>query len=126
MVTAPRVLLVEDEFLIQELAEVWLEESGFAVAAANNGSDAIAMLEAAVADYRAVITDIHLGRGPTGWDVARRARELHEDMPIIFITGGNQHEWHSKGVPHSVLVLKPFASAQLVTAVAQLLNAGET
>ena len=126
MATPPKVLLVEDECSIQELAEAWLEEGGFVVATANNGSDAIGMLEAERAEYRAVITDVYLGPGPTGWDVARRARELHAEVPIIFITGGNQHEWHSKGVPHSALVLKPFAAAQLVTAVAQLLNVTET
>jgi hypothetical protein len=33
-------------------------------------------------------------------------------------------EWASKGVPNSIMLEKPFAPAQLVTAVANLLNSG--
>jgi CheY-like chemotaxis protein len=119
------VFLVEDEFLIQELVEHALQEGGFAVAIANNGEEAMAMLEADGAKFRALVSDINLGRGPTGWDVARRARELNEHLPVVYMTGGNGHEWASQGVPNSILIGKPFAPAQIVTAVSQLLNASE-
>jgi hypothetical protein len=39
------------------------------------------------------------------------------------MSGSNAEDWASKGVPHSVMLAKPFAPAQLVTAVSQLLNA---
>jgi ABC-type proline/glycine betaine transport system permease subunit len=39
------------------------------------------------------------------------------------MSGSSAEDWASKGVPHSVMIAKPFAPAQLVTAVAQLLNA---
>ena len=39
------------------------------------------------------------------------------------MTGADGHEWASKGVPHSLLMTKPFAPAQAVTAVSHLLNA---
>jgi hypothetical protein len=42
------------------------------------------------------------------------------------MTGGNAAERPSHGVPNSILLTKPFAPAQLVTAVAQLLNAGSS
>ena len=119
------VFLVEDETLIQDLVEHALQEGGFAVAIANNGEEAMAMLEADGAKFRALVSDINLGCGPTGWDVARRARELNEHLPVIYMTGGNGHEWASQGVPNSILVGKPFAPAQIVTAVSQLLNASE-
>jgi hypothetical protein len=38
------------------------------------------------------------------------------------MTGAAAEEWTSQGVPHSILLQKPFAPAQLVTAVSQLLN----
>ena len=82
----------------------------------------MAMLEADGAEFRALVSDINLGRGPTGWDVARRARELNEHLPVVYMTGGNGHEWASQGVPNSILIGKPFAPAQVVTAVSQLLN----
>jgi two-component system, cell cycle response regulator CpdR len=44
-------------------------------------------------------------------------------MPVIYMTGTHVDEWASKGVPNSVLLSKPFAPAQIVTAISQLLNA---
>jgi hypothetical protein len=38
------------------------------------------------------------------------------------MSGVHADEWASKGVPNSVMLAKPFAPAQLVTAVSQLLN----
>jgi CheY-like chemotaxis protein len=71
------------------------------------------------------VTDINLSRDKlSGWEVARRAREINPDFPVIYMSGDNAEDWASKGVPHSIMLAKPFASAQLVTAVSQLLNVG--
>lgn len=59
-----------------------------------------------------------------GWEVAQRAREINPTFPIIYMTGAAADEWASRGVPNSILLTKPFAPAQLVTAISQLLNAG--
>jgi len=45
-------------------------------------------------------------------------------IPIVYMSGASGHEWTSHGVPNSVLIAKPFAIGQIVTAVSQLLNAG--
>jgi DNA-binding response OmpR family regulator len=58
----------------------------------------------------------------SGWQVAKQARELDPTFPIVYMTGASANDWPSHGVPNSVLLEKPFAPAQLVTAVAQLLN----
>jgi len=60
----------------------------------------------------------------TGWDIARHARQLNPELPVIYVTGASAHEWGAMGVPNSVLLSKPFAPAQLLTAVSQLLNTG--
>ena len=119
------VFLVEDETFIQELVEHALEEGGYAVVKANSGEEAVAMLEVDGTKFRALVSDINLGPGPTGWDVAKRARELNELLPVVYMTGGNGYEWASQGVPNSILITKPFAPAQIVTAVSQLLNTAE-
>ena len=72
--------------------------------------------------HRALVTDINFKAQLTGWEVARRARELSPEIPVIYMTGAAASEWPSLGVPNSVLLNKPFAAAQLVTAVAQMLN----
>ena len=127
METSLPVLVVEDEQLIHALLTETLTDGGFAVATAADGEEAIRMLEAPDASYRALVTDVNLSPGKlTGWDVAKRARELHAEMPVVYMTGAGSHEWPSRGVPNSVLVPKPFAPAQIVTAVSQLLNQART
>ncbi len=79
----------------------------------SNGNRAIAELDADAARFKAVVTDIRLGKGPDGWDVGRRARELVSDMSVVYVSGDSTHDWSSKGVPESVVILKPFAPTQL-------------
>ena len=117
------VLVVDDEELVRALMQDNLEEAGFSVEDASSAAQAISMLEAEGADYKALVTDVNLGSKVTGWDVARRARELMHDVPVIYMSGFAGNEWTANGVPNSILLNKPFAPAQLVTAVSQLLNA---
>jgi CheY-like chemotaxis protein len=117
------VLVVEDEPLIQPVIEDMLQEGGFTAAIAATPAQAIEMLDAPEANYCALVTDINLGAVLSGWDVARRGRELNADLPVVYMTGLSENEWAAQGVPNSILLTKPFASAQLLTAVSQLLNA---
>jgi CheY-like chemotaxis protein len=119
------ILVVEDDQAIQSVIEESLSDGGFEIVIAASGEQAIELMSAADPQIRALVTDINLGRDMLdGWDVARHARESKPDMPVIYMTGDSADEWASKGVPNSILLTKPFAPAQLVTAVAQLLNAG--
>lgn len=121
---AINVLVVEDDALLHDLLQDVLESGHFAPTITLKGHDAIAALEAPDADWCALITDIRLGRDqPTGWDVARRAREINPAIPVVYMTGDSSADWSTNGVPHSLLLSKPFAPAQMVTAVAQLINA---
>src|ERR1700760_715348 len=89
---------------------------------ATSGADAIKLLQADASKYRAVLTDINLNGNITGWEVAKRARELNPEIPVVYMTGAGADQWPSQGVPNSVLLNKPFAPAQVVTAISQLLN----
>jgi DNA-binding response OmpR family regulator len=68
------------------------------------------------------VTDVNLQGRLSGWDIASRIRESKPAFPIIYITGAAAEEWPSKGVPNSILLQKPFAPAQLTTALSNLLN----
>ena len=123
---APTILLVEDEALIVEILTAEFADTGFEVVVVSDGNRAIAELDADAARFKAVVTDIRLGKGPDGWDVGRRARELVSDMSVVYVSGDSTHDWSSKGVPESVVILKPFAPTQLVTAVSTLITAADT
>lgn len=118
------VLVVEDDVLTQDIVGSALEDAGFGVLVASTGPAAIELLEGnRGGGIRAVVTDVNLGRGTDGWQVARRAREIRPDMPLLYVTGRNAEEWAANGVPQSILINKPFAPAQIVTGVSQALNA---
>jgi DNA-binding response OmpR family regulator len=117
------VLIVEDEMLIQELLESPLKDGGYEVVQAASAEEAIRVLEAHGSEYQALVTDVNLGNKTiSGWDVAKRARELNPNLPVIYMTGDSANDWSANGVPNSLLIMKPFAPAQIVTAVSQLLN----
>jgi DNA-binding response OmpR family regulator len=119
----PIILVVEDDNLVQSVLEDALTDGGFKIVIASSGENAVEMLEAADGKYRAVVTDINLGRDKLeGWEVARRAREIDPLFPVVYISGDSAEDWASKGVPDSIMLAKPFAPAQLVAAVSQLLN----
>ena len=123
----PVILVVDDDPMIHSIVEAALTAGGFEPAIAPSGEEAVTLLKAGKSKYRALVTDIDLGRGKmNGWQVARHAREIDPAFPIIYMTGAAAEQWASHGVPNSVLLTKPFAPAQLVTAVSQLLNTGMT
>lgn len=120
----PVVLVIEDDEPIQTLIEETLADAGFEPAIVGSGEEAVTLLKGMRCEYRALVTDISLRGRIDGWEVARRAREIDPNFPVVYISGASAAEWPSKGVPNSVMLEKPFAPAQLVTAVANLLNSG--
>ena len=117
------IVVVDDEHVILDLVQTALEDGGFAVATASNVQDALALLADQAPQRLALVTDVNIGRSQlSGWDLAQQARELDPDIPVVYMTGASGGEWPSKGVPNSVLLTKPFAPAQVVTAVSTLLN----
>ena len=116
------LLYVEDELLVQAATEDALRDAGYEVVIASSGAEAMSLVRTLCGNLRGVITDVNLGRGENGWDVARRARESIAGVPVIYVSGANQGEWTSRGVPNSLIIAKPFAPAEVVAAMASLLN----
>ena len=118
------IIVVEDDQAVQGIVEDALIEGGFETAIAASGDEAVTLLQGNNGKYRALVTDIDLGGRINGWEIAKRAREIDPEFPVIYMTGASGHDWPSHGVPNSILLTKPFAPAQLVTAVSSLLNKG--
>ena len=120
----PVILVVEDDQPLQVIVEAALTEGGFEPAIAASGEEAVTLLKGRKTKYRALVTDITLLGRMDGWEIAQQAREIDPEFPIIYMSGAHAEDWASKGVPNSIMLAKPFAPAQLVTAVSQLLNMG--
>ena len=117
------ILLAEDNHLVATNLLVGLEDAGYQVIHAGNGKEAIDTLNDRASDIKALITDIKLGPGPDGWQVAHHARTVNPSLPIIYASADSADSWAAHGVPNSLMLQKPFAIAQLVTAVSQLITA---
>lgn len=120
------LLVVEDEPLILLALHDALESGGYTVVTAATGEEALDLLEQRTDEISGLLTDIRLGSGPDGWQVARHARELKPNMAIVYATGDSAHEWASQGVPKSLLMQKPYAAAQAVGAISTLLTEGDS
>jgi DNA-binding response OmpR family regulator len=119
----PRVLYAEDETLIASMVEEFLTEAGFETIVAHDGEQAARMLARHRDKLAAFVIDVQLGRGPNGWDLARRARASNPRLPIVYTTGDSAYQWPTEGVPHSLAIAKPFVESQLLDALSGLMNA---
>jgi DNA-binding response OmpR family regulator len=121
---SPLILVIEDEYALQGVLEDWLTEGAFATHILSSAEEALTLFKGGSKNYKALVTDVNLKGRLSGWDVARQVRAGDPAFPVIYMTGAAADEWASEGVPNSILLKKPFAPAQLVTAISQLLNIG--
>jgi DNA-binding response OmpR family regulator len=117
------ILVIEDEYSIQDFVEEALTEGGFTTDIFSSGEEALTAFRGRLKNYRVLVTDVGLKGRLNGWQVAAQIRESDPGFPVVYTSGAHAEEWASKGVPNSIMLTKPFAPAQLVTAVSQLLNA---
>ncbi len=103
------VLFVEDEFLISEWVSQSLSEQGFDVQTVTNAADALAHLAALPVDV--LFTDINLPGGMDGAALARRAREMQPQLPVVYASARATLLKQDARVPGSIVVPKPYEPA---------------
>jgi DNA-binding response OmpR family regulator len=116
-----QILLVEDETFIAEMIQDALEDRGLNVRSAHTDRTAFDILEGEARSFALLIADINLGPGADGFEVARRARELHPELKVVYITGHAAH-LHKHGVDGALMVPKPFYPDELAERVLALLD----
>ena len=116
-----RILLVEDEALIQMLAIEYLQEAGFQVDAARSATEAMNKLALVPGGVDAVILDIGLP-DRNGDKLAREIRAIHSSLPIVLATGhgANTLRQAFKGEQHLAFVEKPYTARDLLGALRKL------
>lgn len=111
-----RVLFVEDEFFIREWIAQSLSEQGFAVDSVTNAVDALLHITRTPIDV--LLTDINLPGGMDGTALARRVRELHPDVTVIYASARAAMLRQEARVPGSLVLPKPYEPAVLGRLVA--------
>jgi two-component system cell cycle sensor histidine kinase/response regulator CckA len=116
------VLLVEDEAVVRTMAERALSHAGYAVLAAATPSEAIALFADHASNVALLLTDVVMPEmhGPA---LARRLAATRPGLPVLFMSG------YSDAIPagteeteHAAFLAKPFAPADLLSAVAELIT----
>ena len=82
----PRVLIVEDEFLVRDLAEQDFADSGFETVAAEDARVAIGVLQSQP-PFDLILTDIRMPGGMDGWELGRVVRSEYPEVKVIYATG---------------------------------------
>ena len=81
------VLVVEDEPLILLDVETALQEAGFEVVAVKDAEQALAAFDADPTKFKGLVTDIRLGSGRSGWEIARHLRQANSSIPVVYVSG---------------------------------------
>jgi DNA-binding response OmpR family regulator len=117
-----KLILLEDDSLIQLCTQDALETAGFEVLPALRGEEALQVLSD-TQDIRGMMVDVRLGCRLNGWEVARRAREEQPGLAIVYTTTADSNEFWDNAVPRSVLLQKPYTLDRAVEAMRDALAA---
>ena len=109
-----RILVVEDDAAVAALIADILAQAQLEAVCVRTDADAHAALTAS--PFRALVVDVNLGPGATGYDVARFARRANPELPVVYVSGDASPEtFETAGVPDSDFLLKPFGAAELLS-----------
>jgi DNA-binding NtrC family response regulator len=121
------VLIVEDEPQVRVLAEEILQQAGYDTKTAANAIEARALFNA---DYRfdVLFTDVDLEpNGPNGFHVAKEAVSFQKDLKVIYTSAQSVTDgMRELQVEGSVIIPKPYVSADLIKALDELLGTRDT
>lgn len=80
------ILVVEDEILLRKLTVEYLQNLGYRVYEASNGSEALKILKK-TPQITLLFTDVIMPGDLTGSDLALQAREINPNMKVLFTSG---------------------------------------
>jgi DNA-binding response OmpR family regulator len=116
----PRVLVADDDPLIQRLVRTHLDRAGFRVLIAGDGEEAVSMAAADQPDL--IVLDLMLPK-LDGFEVCRRVREFSL-VPVVMLTARGEQGDKLRGFEAGAddYLTKPFAPAELVARVRAVLR----
>jgi PAS domain S-box-containing protein len=115
-----RVLVAEDNFFNQQIVQELLQLAGVQVEIANNGAEALAMLESG--EFDAILMDVHMPV-MNGLDATQQIRRSlrFADMPVIALTAGVTEAEYQQCVSSGMndFINKPINMTQLLSTLVQ-------
>jgi CheY-like chemotaxis protein len=121
--SAPNLLLVDDNDDVREITALLLRDTGYGVIEASSGIAALAELDGNPA-IELLIVDFSMP-GMSGLELLERARAKRPEIKAVLITGYVDHTWLNGKLADEIVVKKPFTMAQLAPAVRKALGESE-
>jgi signal transduction histidine kinase/CheY-like chemotaxis protein len=120
-----KILLVEDETAVRELAASTLRRQGYVVLEAANGEEALRVTEAQASQmFQLLVTDVIMPR-LGGKVLADRLRQAHPELKVLFISGYADDmiiHYNEILTPGIAFLQKPFSPPVLVRKVREVLD----
>ncbi len=117
------ILLAEDDPMVRNLAVRILEEAGYTIVAAADGTEAVRLFRREVGAADLLILDVVMPRqgGYQAWEEIRRIRP---DIPVLFTSGYSENAVHTGFILKEGLRLlqKPYLPDALLRTVREILN----
>jgi PAS domain S-box-containing protein len=113
-----KVLIVEDDTLVAELAAGMLHELGFDATVTHSAKEALERLTGGEKP-KLVFSDIIMPGGISGIELARKVRDRYPELPILLTTGYSEEVGGNHGFP---VLQKPYELDTLVGALQKLLK----
>ena len=120
-----RILVVEDNEVLQEIIPVMVERLGYRVQVVGTPMEALAVLGAPGEPFDLLLTDVVLP-GMNGGELRDRVQELRPGIAVLFMSGYTADVIALKGVLEhgSGFISKPFTLAELGQHLAEALGSG--
>jgi PAS domain S-box-containing protein len=118
------ILVAEDDPFVRSSVIMRIENLGYTVIAAINGSDALSKLNANTG-IDLLFTDIVMPGGMSGWELADRARQIRPGLPVVFTSGYALEALVGQGraPAQSIVLTKPYRQAELAHRLREALAA---
>lgn len=117
----PKILVVDDEVSLRFLIVETLEDKGYEIFEAKDGSDALETLKNITPDL--LILDVMMP-GMTGYEVLERIKDAKGSMKVMLLTAKAQNVDREKGIAAGAdfFFTKPFSPLELATYVYEILK----
>jgi len=118
-----RLLLVEDDVEVRKVLRHFLEGMGCQVSDAVNGEQALGLLDPG-AGFDLLLTDIALGPGMRGTELAALAQQRQPGLPVLLMSGFTPEflDTGNDALANWPLLRKPFKRAELERAIVEALS----
>jgi two-component system cell cycle sensor histidine kinase/response regulator CckA len=120
-----RILVVDDEAPVRAVVRLMLERLGYRVLEAENGAEALGIVETSMGRIDLILTDLVMP-DVHGGDLGECLRTSDPPRRVLYMSGYTGDEITRRGIAQNEMPLlkKPFTPDELALAVREVLDSG--